>query len=394
MLQRVYIDNFRCFVNFELSLAQQQLILGLNGTGKSTLLDALRHLKQLIAGDALPDVLFPYRSRTRWQSSPQQTFELHVMLEDSSYRFRLELESSGRQQKTCIKRESIFCEERPLFEFVQGEVHLFNNESQPKVAYPFDPFRSALATIQPQPDNALLMKFKTWAGNLQCLEIAPRAMSKITGQEDLQPAFDMSNFASWYRHVSQEQGAAASKLQANLTQIIPGLESLDLSAAGANSRILSANVAFPTAVNARGGYPVAFDELSDGQRVLIALYSLLHFVVKGDTCLFLDKPENYIATPEIQPWLMELRDRMDDYGGQVILISHHPEIVDYLAPDAGLVFERSGPGPVRVRKYASNSPLAPSEQIARGGSTMAKRVSNSVLLVEDTNQENLLWRLS
>ena len=91
MLQRVYIDNFRCFVNFELSLAQQQLILGLNGTGKSTLLDALRHLKQLIAGDALPDVLFPYRSRTRWQSSPQQTFELHVMLEDSSYRFRLEL---------------------------------------------------------------------------------------------------------------------------------------------------------------------------------------------------------------------------------------------------------------------------------------------------------------
>jgi predicted ATPase len=59
MLKRVYIHNFRCFVNFELSLGQQQLILGLNGAGKSTLSDALRAVKALITGDAQPDVLFP-----------------------------------------------------------------------------------------------------------------------------------------------------------------------------------------------------------------------------------------------------------------------------------------------------------------------------------------------
>ncbi|HMC58460.1 MAG TPA: hypothetical protein VKJ01_04645 [Candidatus Solibacter sp.] len=38
MLKRVYIDNYRAFVNFELALGQQQLILGLNGSGKSSLL--------------------------------------------------------------------------------------------------------------------------------------------------------------------------------------------------------------------------------------------------------------------------------------------------------------------------------------------------------------------
>jgi AAA15 family ATPase/GTPase len=59
MLKRVYIDNYRCFVNFELSLGQEQLILGLNGSGKSTLLDALRAVKALICGEAPPDVLFP-----------------------------------------------------------------------------------------------------------------------------------------------------------------------------------------------------------------------------------------------------------------------------------------------------------------------------------------------
>src|SRR5271163_609419 len=99
MLKRVYIDNFRCFVNFELQLGQQQLILGLNGTGKSTLLDGLRAIKALVSGDAKPELLFPVASRTRWQSLPQQTFELQVELGES-YRFRLELDSWGRPERT------------------------------------------------------------------------------------------------------------------------------------------------------------------------------------------------------------------------------------------------------------------------------------------------------
>jgi predicted ATPase len=252
---------------------------------------------------------------------------------------------------------------------VDGEVHLFNDEFQHYLTYPFDPFMSALATIQPRPENSLLMEFKKWIETLHCLKLNPQTMSKLTDREDQYPAYDMSNFASWYRHMSQEQAGSTSKLQDNLRQIIPGLESLDLSSAGANSRILTAKFGLPSSENPRAGYPVAFDELSDGQRVLIGLYALLNFAVGGNTCLFLDEPENYIAIPEIQPWLMELRDRIDDQGGQVILISHHPEMIDYLAPELGLMFERVGPGPVRVRKYKPDQSLSPSEQIARGWST-------------------------
>jgi predicted ATPase len=212
------------------------------------------------------------------------------------------------------------------------------------------------------------MNFKNWIATLHCLELNPHTMSKLTEHEELEPASDMSNFASWYRHVSQERADYASKLQDDLSRIIPGFESLDLTLAGASSRILAAKIAFPSAVNPRAGYPIAFDELSDGQRVLIVLYALLNFMVDGNTCLFLDEPENYIAIPEIQPWLMELRDRIEDRGGQVILISHHPEIIDYLAPELGLEFERAGPGPVRVRSYRPAPSLPPSESIARGWS--------------------------
>src|ERR1035438_4665391 len=187
MLKRVYIDNFRCFVNFEVSLGQQQLILGLNGSGKSTLLEVLSAIKRLVTGDAHPDDLFPEASRTRWQTLSRQTFELDVELGGShplkpvttvgdlanlqpdvgrSYQLKLELDSWGSPARTRIKREVVTCDKLPVFEFIEGEVHLFNDHFEQKVKYPFDWFRSALATIQPRSENTKLMHFKNWIENL------------------------------------------------------------------------------------------------------------------------------------------------------------------------------------------------------------------------------------
>ena len=45
MLTRIYVDNFRCLVNFECYLGAQQLILGGSGAGKSTLFDVLGLLR-------------------------------------------------------------------------------------------------------------------------------------------------------------------------------------------------------------------------------------------------------------------------------------------------------------------------------------------------------------
>ena len=309
MLKRVYIDNFRSFVNFELALGQQQLILGLNGSGKSTLLEVLTAVKKLVVGDAHPEVLFPDTSRTRWQTLSQQTFELDVDL-GASYRFRLEIDSWGSPARTRIRREVVLCDNRPVFEFIEGEVHLFNDNFQHKVTYPFDWFRSALATVQPRSENTKLTQFKNWVETLYCLQLNPHRMSQWAEREESEPASDMVNFASWYRHMAQERADSGSKLQGQLRKIIPGLESLDLRAAGGNRRVVA--LEFSDGSSPPHFFRIGFEELSDGQRILICLYALLNFVVEGDACLFLDEPENYIAIPEIQPWLMELRDRIED----------------------------------------------------------------------------------
>ena len=48
----------------------------------------------------------------------------------------------------------------------------------------------------------------------------------------------------------------------------------------------------------------SISELSDGQRYLITLCMILHFLIsRGDT-VFLDEPDNFISLREIQPWLL------------------------------------------------------------------------------------------
>src|SRR5260370_28413327 len=78
MLTRIYIDNFRCFVNFEYKPAQRQLILGANGSGKSSLLDALLFLRRTVV---LKQELARRRildERTLWVSPPNPTFEIQA----------------------------------------------------------------------------------------------------------------------------------------------------------------------------------------------------------------------------------------------------------------------------------------------------------------------------
>ena len=111
-----------------------------------------------------------------------------------------------------------------------------------------------------------------------------------------------------------------------------------------------------------------FEHLSDGQRVLIVPYSLILALQDMGHTVFIDEPENYISLAEIQPWLMELNDACGDGIPQAVLISHHPELIDYLGPESGKWIEREPLGPARVKKLPKkiDRGLKLSEQIARG----------------------------
>jgi len=50
MIRRLYVDNDKCLINFELVLEELTLLVGLNGVGRSSVMDAIFALRQLLSG--------------------------------------------------------------------------------------------------------------------------------------------------------------------------------------------------------------------------------------------------------------------------------------------------------------------------------------------------------
>ena len=110
-----------------------------------------------------------------------------------------------------------------------------------------------------------------------------------------------------------------------------------------------------------------FDELSDGQRCLIALYMLLEQWSQEGGTLFIDEPENYLMLVELQPWMHATTERVDD-AHQILVISHHPEWLDAWAVPSGIHLRREAGSYTRWAPFevSADSDLSPSELIARG----------------------------
>lgn len=101
------------------------------------------------------------------------------------------------------------------------------------------------------------------------------------------------------------------------------------------------------------------------------MLAVLHAAVCGlaheGAVLCFDEPDNFVSLTEIQPWLQFLRDAVAEQGAQALVISHHPEVIDYMAVDDVWRFERPA-GPVIARPFEADGPadLKLSELIVHG----------------------------
>lgn len=365
MIERLYANNYRCLVNFEMNFDKLTLLVGPNGGGKSTLFDLLYSIRDLLVNNAKVSEIFPPEDLTAWVNKTEQSFELDVKGEDGLFSYKLVISHNPEITKQRIALEYLLIDGKPLFEFKQGEVKLYHDDHMPGPEYPFDWSVSALATIVPRQDNKKLTWFKKWVEKLFIVSLQPKSMTSETEEESDWLNRDGSNFASWYRLISQEHQDKIFKLTEQLRNIIPGFHAFKLEQARKH-RILKVGFSGEDE-NARPIY-FDFEQLSDGQRVMIVLYSLLLGLQDMEHTVFIDEPENYVSLPEIQPWLMELSDACGGSFPQVVVISHHPELIDYLGPECGKWIERDPLGPTRAKKLPEqiDKGLKLSEQIARG----------------------------
>jgi hypothetical protein len=369
MLTRFFADNYKSFVKFECQLQSRQLILGPNGSAKTTLFDVLSLLRDFcIRGEPAvrepPELSFLGRSRTRWHDEPIQTFELDVSGNGGLYKFRLKLDSWGNPQKPRTLLEEVTFSNKPIFRFEQGKVHLFNDRHEDKVQYQFDWHRSALATIDQRIDNTTLTWFKQWLGGLLVISPDPRQMlSGIADREEKNPDRHFAKFPNWLRHLVLETTRESYEYFNDLREAIDGFVSMRLEDAGESRR----EIRIAMASSDKQEYFMG--ELSEGQRVLIALYAALHFGLTPGATVCFDEPDNFIALREIEPWLTRVLERTEtDFGAQVLIASHHPEMINRMAFKEGLFLDRPDGRNAIAKPFTdlAQTGLSASELVARG----------------------------
>lgn len=367
MINRIYIDNFRCLVNFEIELSSIGLLLGPNGSGKSTVFEVLRRLQSYISGNCRIEEAFPKHDLTRWQQRSEQRFELDVSLPEGDLTYSLVVEHSVKENLSRVKEEKLTEGPSKLFDRKREHVFLFRDDGSEGPDYPYDWTLSALVTIQSRHDNSKLTAFKRQINNLVIAAISPSNMEKISDKEAMQLSARLENFISWYRRVSQENMASMLELFGELTAVLEGFVSFSFKDSGESGKILK--VLFKQISEPHQIQQYDFSELSDGQRALIALYALLHSSSERNLCLFLDEPDNFVSIREIQPWLANLRELTGERLDQAVLISHHPEVIDSLGPSKGYLFAREPESPARILTSIPGSEedgLTLSEILARG----------------------------
>lgn len=367
MFKRIYIDNYRNLVNFSLHLEELTLLVGPNGVGKTSVLSSILAIRDLltVSSKISDQRLFPTKTLTRWQEQDRQIFEIEALLKDDSFVYRLEVEHDRKGRRARIASEQLTAGEQPLFCFERGQVQLFRDNHSAGPVFRSDWTESALARVVPAEDNTRLTNFMEFMRNVIVCSLYPASFVPETSGDVGMLARDAHNFAGWYRSRQLERPDKVAELMGILKDVLDGFETIRFEKAGIETHALK--VSFKTPQNLTSFY---LDEISDGQRTLIALYSLIYIAEEKGWTLLLDEPENYVSLQEIQPWLMALRDACGERVAQAILCSHHPELIDYLGPDCGKILRVEANGHVRVSdlKPADNAPqgIKLSESMARG----------------------------
>ncbi|MSP27830.1 MAG: ATP-binding cassette domain-containing protein [Methylococcales bacterium] len=371
MLKRLYVHNYKCLVNFEINFDQDiSLFLGANGSGKTSVLMALYEIQKFITkNDRLDDKdndIFKLTTITRWRDDVIQKFELDIEGNEGIYKYVLEIEHQLDKKLRRVKTESLFFNNQPLFKFSIEQINgewisngkLFNDSqtNNEGVPYPFEWSRSALGSVQDRKENKKLTWFKNWLKRLFISHIYPNTMNVDMKDEESHPELDLSNYVAWLNHWNNENREGVNQVEQELKEIIEGFSSFKFSQFGLKKLLeVKINKIF-----------YRFDELSDGQKTLAALYTLI-YCIPDNSIICIDEPENFLALPEIQPWFDTLYEQCSERNLQGILISHHPKIINFLASDSGYWFSRDN-NLTRVQKIVpeNESGLSIAELIERG----------------------------
>ncbi|OJW24711.1 MAG: hypothetical protein BGO49_06655 [Planctomycetales bacterium 71-10] len=343
MITRIYVNNYRCFENLAVDLAdfRSALLIGKNGSGKSTLRQAFRVFQKICRGPNRVKEWINGGDFTRYRTERPMRFELDAVLGGRRYRYAIVFESSddadfGRPVEAGdirIAEESLMVDGVPVFTRRHSQVDLPGGAT-----FGLDWHVAALPVIQDRKFKGELQTFKTYCASMILIAPVPQRMTGLSEGETFELQEDAGNIAAWLISLLRRKPEAYTLIHNYLKEVMPDFHSFENVPKGERRDDLT--LTFQTSKFPEW-FTVMFDRLSDGEKCFFLSAAIVAAnQVAGPVFCFWDEPDNHLSLDEVGHFIVRLRKLVNSQG-QFIATSHHPETIRKFSDETTLVFQRA-----------------------------------------------------
>ena len=352
MIESIYINNFKSLIDFKLDLTRFNCLIGLNGSGKSTVLQAIDFLAQLMSGRVdewlserhwnINDVKFKLEEK----QNKLVNFAVTFALSDDA---KLKWEGKFSQKPKRCRYEKITRTDADGAETVllsvtnrQKKEQQYNMLGMGPSDIDFEYSGSILSQLSKRliAEVELLAELKEFMAEVKSLDL----LSPYTLKDNSRAAGDIGlggeRFPGFLQSLSKDEYDALIK---NMHDFYPQLDSYVIrSLRGGVKRIVIKETCGKKGV-------IDFDarHINDGTLRMLAI--LAQTLVKRSIVMF-DEIENGI-NPEL---IMRLITHLVNCNAQVIITTHSPMILNYIPMEVAkdsikILFKRNGE--TRAKKF-------------------------------------------
>ncbi|MDS9398382.1 AAA family ATPase [Aphanizomenon flos-aquae NRERC-008] len=326
MLQRLYVNNFRCLENFELTMKEMSsaLLIGKNGVGKSTIAKALEILQSIARGtNRLRDLakeprLIGTKDFAHGKSDVPIRLEIEVLLDNKLHKYVLALDLPENFKELRVFEEQFLVAGNPIYSRKAAQVTIHNNAQNKEAQFSVDWHLVAMPIIS----NDSVDIFKNWLSQMIILAPIPSLMTGNSYSETLEPKRDGSDIGEWLSGILGRYPAAYREIDKYLRDIMEDFQDFVNEIIGKDLKNLVVRFEKNKAT-----LNVDFQDLSDGEKCFF-LCALVLAANKfyGPIFCFWDEPDNYLSLSVVGDFIMSLRRSFKD-NGQIVVTSHNPEAI-------------------------------------------------------------------
>lgn len=335
-ITRLYIHNFSCFSNFEFSFggSSPTLVIGKNGTGKTSFLDAL----------------LVFQGIARAWTNVQQAFGVPPMFGGASGDIRLEIDLEAYGQNYSyrfavgvaddrkafrVKEEGLLVSGAEVFSRRDSSVTSHTAQNGAPSTFNLDVNLFALPVIQALSPIDPIAVVRGVLGNMFILQPIPQLMKSEANEVSAVMVKTGETFASWLLYMLASWPAAYAVMDRYLKTVFPDFKSL----VTLGNPIVGKHYFVQFEKNA-SVLQMLISKLSNGEKCQLMAAAMMgvNSVGEGIICAW-DEPTNYLALNEVGPMMSAMRASFKK-NGQLIVTAHSDEAILQFTDDTTYVFSR------------------------------------------------------